>query len=69
MWKMKATKIIHDYECDEGNLICVCMFLNFWNENKNAMPITNKDEEKKNMRKAKRKWKPQNPTPPPPNKP
>jgi hypothetical protein len=23
------------------------MFFNFWNENKNAMPITNKDEEKR----------------------
>lgn len=27
------------------------MFFNFWNENKNAMPITNKDEEKRRWEK------------------
>jgi hypothetical protein len=51
MWKMKARKIIHDYECHEGNLICVCLFFNFWNENKSAMPITNRDEEKRRWEK------------------
>ncbi len=28
-----------------------CMFFNFWNENKNAVPITNKDEEKRRWEK------------------